>query len=66
MVPLELYITEAKLNKTKIMLNMGLKCNMQTMVGQKPKAGLMLPKIVLKPVENSGQHNCVGSSGFYI
>ena len=51
MVPLELYVTEAKLNKTKIMLNMGLKCNMQTMVGQKPKSGFDASKIVLKPVE---------------
>ena len=51
MVPLELYVTEAKLSKTKIMLNMGLKCNMQTMVGQKPKNGFDAAKIVLKPVE---------------
>ena len=50
MVPLELYVTEAKLNKTKIMLNMGLKCNMQTMVGQEPKNGFDATKIVLKPV----------------
>lgn len=50
MVPLELYVTEAKLTKTKIMLNMGLKCNMQTMVGQEPKNGFDASKIVLKPV----------------
>ena len=51
MVPIELYVTEAKLTKKKIMLNMGLKCNMQTMVGQKPKNGFDASKIVLKPVE---------------
>jgi hypothetical protein len=51
MVPIELYVTEAKLTKTKIMLNMGLKCNMQTMVGQKPKSGFDASKIILKPVE---------------
>lgn len=51
MVPIELYVTEAKLTKTKIMLNMGLKCNMQTMVGQKPKNGFDASIIVLKPVE---------------
>lgn len=51
MVPIELYVTEAKLTKTKIMLNMGLKCNMQTMVGQKPKNGFDTSKIVLKSVE---------------
>jgi hypothetical protein len=51
MVPIELYVTEAKLTKTKIMLNMGLKCNMQTMVGQKPKNGFDASKIILKFVE---------------
>ncbi|MCW1147166.1 DUF4403 family protein [Flavobacterium lacisediminis] len=50
MVPLELYVTEAKLTKTKIMLNMGLKCNMQTMVGQEPKNSFDATKIILKPV----------------
>lgn len=51
MVPIELYVTQAKLTKTKILLNMGLKCNMQTMVGQKPKSGFDPSKIILKPVE---------------
>jgi hypothetical protein len=51
MVPIELYVTEAKLTPTKILLNMGLKCNMQTMVGQKPKSGFDVSKIILKPVE---------------
>ena len=50
MVPMELYVTEAKLSKSKITLNMGLKCNMQTMVGQKPKNSFDATKIVLKPV----------------
>jgi hypothetical protein len=50
MVPLELYVTEAKLEKAKITMNMGLKCNMQTMVGQEPKNNFEAKKIVLKPV----------------
>ena len=50
MVPIELYVTEAKLSKSKITLNMGLKCNMQTMVGQEPKNSFDAKKIVLKPV----------------
>lgn len=50
MVPMELYVTEAKLTKSKITLNMGLKCNMQTMVGQEPKSSFDATKIVLKPV----------------
>jgi hypothetical protein len=50
MVPIELYVTEAKLSKSKITMNMGLKCAMQTMVGQQPKNGFDASKIVLKPV----------------
>lgn len=50
MVPMELYVSEAKLTKSKISLNMGLKCNMQTMVGQEPKSSFDATKIVLKPV----------------
>lgn len=50
MVPIELYVTEAKLSKSKITMEMGLKCNMQTMVGQQPKNGFDASKIVLKPV----------------
>lgn len=50
MVPMELYVTEAKLAKSKITMNMGLKCNMQTMVGQQPKNGFDASKIILKPV----------------
>lgn len=50
MVPLELYVTEAKLEKAKITMNMGLKCNMQTIVGQEPKNNFEAKKIVLKPV----------------
>lgn len=49
-VPLELYTTEAKMQKEVITLDMGLKCNMQTMVGQQPKNNLDRDKIVLKPV----------------
>ncbi|WP_445717017.1 DUF4403 family protein [Flavobacterium sp.] len=50
MVPIELYVTEAKLEKTKITMNMGLKCNMQTMVGQEPNNNFEAKKIILKPV----------------
>jgi hypothetical protein len=52
MVPIELYVTDAKLSKSKITMNMGLKCNMQTMVGQQPKNGFDASKIVLKPVSD--------------
>jgi hypothetical protein len=50
MVPIELYVTDAVLSKSKINLSMGLKCTMQTMVGQQPKNGFDASKLVLKPV----------------
>ena len=49
-VPIELYTTEAKLQKEAISFDMGLKCNMETVVGQQPKNKLDRDKIVLKPV----------------
>ena len=49
-VPIELYTTEAKLQKEAISLDMGLKCNMETVVGQQPKNKLDRDKIILKPV----------------
>jgi len=49
-VPIELYSTEAKLQKEVISLDMGLKCNMETVVGQQPKNKLDREKIALKPV----------------
>ncbi|HEU4495838.1 MAG TPA: DUF4403 family protein [Flavobacterium sp.] len=49
-VPIELYTTEAKLQKEMISLEMGLKCQMETMVGQQPKNKFEKDKIVLKPV----------------
>ena len=50
MVPIELYVTDAILLKSKLTMQMGLKCNMQTMVGQEPKNSFDATKIVLKPV----------------
>lgn len=37
MVPMEVYVTDAILQKSKIAMDLGLKCTMQTMVGQEPK-----------------------------
>ena len=50
MVPIELYVTDAILLKSKLTMQMGLKCNMQTMVGQEPKNSFDAKKTVLKPV----------------
>ena len=50
LVPVELYVTEAKLKNSKITMDMGLKCTMQTMIGQEPKNTFDKNKLVLKPV----------------
>lgn len=38
LIPIEVYVTDAVLGKKEIKMDLGLKCNMQTMVGSKPKA----------------------------
>lgn len=50
LIPLEMYITDAVLKKTSITMNLGLKCNMQTLVGQQPKKELNRDNISFKPV----------------
>lgn len=50
LIPIEIYATEAILNKEKITMDMGLKCTMQTMVGAEPKNTFDKDKIILKPV----------------
>ena len=37
LIPIEVYVTDAVLDKAQINMDLGLKCNMQTMVGLKPK-----------------------------
>lgn len=59
MIPLELYVTEAKLAKSKIVLQMGLKCSMQTMVGQQPANTFDASKIVLKPVASLADNTTI-------
>lgn len=49
-VPIELYTTSAKLQYEKIAFEMGLKCTIETLVGQKPASHFDRSKIVLKPV----------------
>ena len=50
LIPIEVYVTDAVLSKTKINMNLGLKCNMETMVGQQPKNTFDRTKIAFKPV----------------
>ena len=49
-VPLELYSTDSKLKKETISFQMGLKCNIESIVGQKPISKFNTGKVVLKPV----------------
>lgn len=48
--PIEMYVTDAVLQKSKISMDLGLKCSMQTMVGQEPKSSFNKDAIVFKPV----------------
>jgi hypothetical protein len=50
LVPNEIYSTNAVLSNSKITMNLGMKCQMQTLIGQKPKSGFDKTKIVSKAV----------------
>jgi hypothetical protein len=49
-VPIEIYSTNAKLKNDSFLLDMGMKCNMETIVGKKPESKFNSNKIALKPV----------------
>lgn len=49
-VPIEIYSTNAKLKNDVFLMEMGMKCNMETLIGQKPAAKFDASKIILKPV----------------
>lgn len=59
MNPLEMYVTDAQLKKSKIVMQLGLKCNMITMVGQSPKPGIKRESIVFKSVTNIAEQSNV-------
>lgn len=48
--PVELYATTAKFKNETILMDMGLKCNVETLIGQKPVNKFDKNKIVLKNV----------------
>ncbi len=50
LMPVEVYVTDAVLEKSKISMDLGLKCNMQTMVGLKPKNTFERAAVTFKPV----------------
>ncbi|MFH6969362.1 DUF4403 family protein [Flavobacterium sp. FlaQc-28] len=49
-VPVEIYSTNAKLKNDSFLMDMGMKCNMETIVGKQPESKFNVNKIVLKPV----------------
>jgi len=49
-VPIEIYSTNAKLKNDSFLLDMGMKCNMETIVGKKPESKYNASKIAIKPV----------------
>lgn len=51
LIPLEVNVTDAILSESKIKMNLGLKCNMQTIVGMKPKSSFDKLAIQFKAVD---------------
>lgn len=49
-VPVEIYSTNAKLKNDSFLLDMGMKCNMETIIGKQPESKFNSSKITLKPV----------------
>ncbi|MFV5694642.1 DUF4403 family protein [Flavobacterium sp. LB3P122] len=49
-IPIEIYSTTAKLKNDTFLLEMGMKCSMETLIGKKPESKFDKNKIVLKPV----------------
>jgi len=50
LIPVEVYVTDAQIAKSKINMDLGLKCSMQTIVGQKPKTSFDKTAIQFKAV----------------
>ena len=49
-VPVEIYSTNAKLKNDNFLMEMGMKCTMETLIGNKPESKFDATKIILKPV----------------
>ena len=49
-VPVEIYSTNAKLKNDTFLMEMGMKCMMETLIGSKPESKFDASKIILKPV----------------
>lgn len=49
-IPDEIYTTDAELKNDNVLLQMGMKCTMESIIGQQPESKFDAKKIVLKPV----------------
>ena len=49
-IPIEIYSTNAKLKNDTFLMEMGMKCTMETLIGNKPESKFDATKITLKPV----------------
>lgn len=49
-VPIEIYSTSAKIKNDSFVLDMGMKCNMETLIGKQPESKFNASKIILKSV----------------
>ena len=49
-VPIEIYSSDAVLKNDSFLLEMGMKCNMETIIGKQPESKFNASKIILKPV----------------
>ena len=48
--PIEIYSTNAKLKNDAFVLEMGMKCNMETLIGKQPESKFSASKIIVKPI----------------
>ena len=55
-VPIELYTTNAQFKKDLISMEMGMKCTIETLIGQKPVTKFDKNKIILKPITQLPDH----------
>jgi hypothetical protein len=52
LLPIEVYVTDAILKDSKVKMNLGLKCTMQTMIGEQPKISFDEKSIDFKAVSS--------------
>ncbi len=56
LVPIEIYTTDAQLKNDNVLLQMGMKCQMETVIGHQPESKFDAKNILLKPVTDMPNH----------